>query len=153
MAAPLPDFSMIIAGVSAAMQAIQTWVAVRDRNQAAEVYDDTFEEALSDIKIAEESSLLVAVVPMHILIVLASRTDDCFNRYSVMLKSEEEFLPSEIDEATLAVKKCVCRDLKIIYELNGSIPAGKLQQWWELYHCKNMKDDLDSSSQLNASTS
>jgi len=139
MSAPFPDFSIIIAGVSAAMQAIQTWVAFRDRKQAAQAYDKTFQEALSDIKVAEESSLLVSIVPMHILIVLAGRTDDCFNKYSNVLKAEGEFLPAEIDQATLAVKKCVCRELNRIYELNGSIPPGKLKQWWELYRCKDLR--------------
>jgi len=65
MAAQLPDFSALIAGVPAAMQAIQTWIAFRDRKRAAEVYDDTFEQALSDIAVAEESSLIASIIPMH----------------------------------------------------------------------------------------
>jgi hypothetical protein len=135
MSAPLPDFQFIIAAASAAMQAIQTWLAFRDRKRAAKTYDVALSSALSDVTTAEESHLLTTVVPLHILISLAGRTDNCFNRYSEILKSDQEYLPSEVDDATLALKRCVCRELRRIYELNGSIPPGKLREWWNLYRC------------------
>jgi hypothetical protein len=138
MAMGMPDSQTMIAGISAVMQAIQTWLAVRDRKRAADAYDNILSIALSDREVAEESYYLNSVVPLHILIALVGRTENCFNRYSDILKSEEAFLPSEVDEATIAVKRCVCRELKRIYELSGSVPPGRLQRWWELYDCENI---------------
>jgi len=84
---------MIVAAF-AAMQAIQTRLAFRDRRRGAKAYDITFDNALSDIKIAKESHGLTTITP----VAHSHRTDwshlNRFNQYSEILKSEQELLPS-----------------------------------------------------------
>ena len=129
---PLPlSPEVVIAGISATMQAIQTWIQFRDRKRAV--------EPLKRIEvtpaIADEAQRLQSVVPMEVLVKLRERAERCWTKYTSTL-DDDSYLPDEIDKATHAVRQCICRELRRIYKLNGSIPPGKLLDYWKQYQCE-----------------
>lgn len=64
----------------------------------------------------------------------SSRVKRCFDKYAMVLK-DNDYLPGEIDDATEALKKCVCRELHRLQEVNGNIPHGILRNYWNQYRC------------------
>ena len=52
-----------------------------------------------------------------------------------MVLKDNDYLPGEIDDATEALKKCVCRELHRLQEVNGNIPHGILRNYWNQYRC------------------
>jgi|SRR6185436_16760479 len=123
----------IIAAISAVMQGIQTWISIKDRKRTGEVVNSTFSSELSNRDIMVESRTLQSIIPPEVMATLVGRVNKCWIGFNSALKSDDEYLPSEMDSATEAVKKCVCRELTRIYKLNGSVPEGILRKWWEMY--------------------
>jgi len=132
--APQFDPAAIVALYSAAMQTIQTWFQVRDSRQAQQAFDERFRSARVDSEVRLQAEDLAQIVPAHILEQMAARVFRCWESYGDVLKGG--FLPSEVDEATESVQACLCRELKRIYGLNGSIPPGEMRKWWKEY-CVN----------------
>ncbi len=126
------DPATFIAGVAAVMQAIQTWVAVRDSRAAANRFSSTMRAEQTNPQVVREGEILESLIPGAVLDKMIERVNTCWKRYERVL-NDEEYLPSEIDDATEAVKRCICRELSRIYDLNGDVPEGKLQQYWIQY--------------------
>jgi hypothetical protein len=130
--------STLISGISATLQAIQTWVAYRDSKQAAEAFEIELETAHERPEIQAEIKALNDAVPPTIIITLVERADGCWTKYHDMLKAPEgSWLPADLDSATEAAKACVCRELNRIRKLKGQLPPGKLSQWWDELDCDN----------------
>jgi len=121
-----------IAGISAAFEAIQTWLQFQDGRRADEVFERQFRSTLSSADTEQRAAALSSVVPEAVLNDLMERARQCWARYRHVLVANE-FLPAEIDEATTAVRKCVCRELGRIVELNGSIPDAQLDAQWNCF--------------------
>jgi hypothetical protein len=125
------DPTLIVTGFSAVLQATQTWLQYRDSKRAAEAFRSRITNAPKETRILQQAATLAQLVPQPILDTLGGRARKCWERYLDVLKGD--FLPGEVDEATQNVKKCLCRELKRIHDLNGSIPAGDLSEWWNAY--------------------
>ena len=129
----MPDPTLIIAAISAALQAVRTWISMRDvrktDRRARTGYRRTAEAKLA----REQGGRLKRILPADILSTIEKRIDTCWDRYRLVINPDTGSTAREIDEATQDLKRCICTELKRIYDLNGSIPAGKLREWWELY--------------------
>lgn len=123
---------LIISGVSAVMQAVQTWLQLRDRRRASEPLARVEEQAPA---YQAEGQALQNIVPPDVLHILQQRAQECWLKYKEVL-DDERYLPPEIDKATKAVQECICRELRRIKELNGSVPPGVLSRYWTQYSCE-----------------
>lgn len=130
MAFPFPDPTIVISGVSAVLKAIDTWVKYRDSKRAADAFKNEI-SAKKSLQVEQEAHVLLEIIPFEILERMTERTERCWTRYKDVL--DGEYLPSEVDEATEAVKACICRELNRIVKLGQQIPPGKLTEWWNTY--------------------
>ncbi|HTY11507.1 MAG TPA: hypothetical protein VMF88_10585 [Bacteroidota bacterium] len=127
---------IIIAGISATMQAVDLWATLRDRKKANNAFKETYPKINSDRQLQLEATQLENLVPVDVLNNMQVRVERCWTSYNDVLVDEDGYLPNEVDSATVAVKKCICRELRRIRDLNGSIPPGILSKWWDKY-CMN----------------
>jgi len=125
---------LITATISAGMQAIDLWLTLRDRNKAKTALLQIPFIQYTPENVAEAQNL-INLIPQELLEALCARIQKCFDNYGMVL-NDEQYLPQQIDSATEAVKKCVCRELNRIYSLNGSIPDGILRRYWSQYKCE-----------------
>lgn len=134
MATPQPfaDPQVLVAIVSAAAATIRTWLQTRSQEQAKEAARTAAEEARDDPAVLYEARVLEDLVPPEILAQMIERVETCWKRYSEVLEGDD-FLPTEIDGATEAVKACICRELRRLKSVNRTIPGGKLKDWWSAY--------------------
>jgi len=122
---------IIIAGISATMEAIELWLSVRDRLRARRVFVDSYQRITPSQRL--EARQLESLVPPDVLDSMKERVERCWERYSKVLKDEQGYLPDEVDSATQAVQRCICRELQRLLELNREIPPGTLKRWWDAY--------------------
>jgi hypothetical protein len=130
---PLPDPQTMIAAVSAVLQAIQTWIAYRDKTASSRSFDQAFSEAHTDPKVAAEGATLSNLVPSDILGTMTGRVETCWKHFRIIIAPNSAYVDPEVDEQVEAVKRCICRELRRLYRLNRSIPPGKLSDWWNAY--------------------
>lgn len=123
---------IMIAGVAAAFEAVQTWIAVRDRRLAAASLEAPESRRRDNPSLWDENRALLDAVPFDVLQTMEKRTRTCWERYHEVLKDDEKYLPEDIDKATKAVKACICRELQRIIDVNGSLPPGQLRRWWDV---------------------
>jgi len=125
---------VLISTISAAMQAIELWLTLRDRKKASAAIEQA--ASIRQLpQVIEEARNLAMLIPSDILDTLSNRVDQCFKKYKVVL-TDGQYLPAEIDEATEAVKACICRELRRIKSINGGIPIGVLNEYWNQYKCE-----------------
>lgn len=130
------DPSLIVSGISAVLQAAQTWIAYRDSRHAARVFSDVMASGTSNPILAHAATQLFSLAPPQVINALGNRVQVCWDRYIDILGAPPgSFLPPEIDDATEAVKACVCRELKRLKSINGSLPSGQFTKWWNEYKC------------------
>ena len=129
------DPAILIAALSASLEAVQTWFAFRDARRSSEALGSAYDRALRSPETRASAERIGFLIPEDLLDSLTRRVDKCFDLYRDVLDSEDEYLPQEIDEATEALRKCVCRELHRIQRVLGSIPD-ELGQWWDLYECE-----------------
>lgn len=127
------DPSLLVAGISALLKAIDVWIRYRDSQRAEEAFRREQEEAPKTPQIQTEARALATIIPQDILDSLIARAERCWTGYKAVL--EGRYLPDEVDDATEAVKSCICRELKRIDALGEPLPPGKLKTWQEKY-CK-----------------
>ena len=120
-----------IAGISGVLQAVQVWYASKSHAQARNAFDRAFSSAQKSLEVEEEARAVSQVVPQEIFDDLSERAQRCWTRYREVLNGE--YLPAEVDEATEALKKCICRELGRLISLGEPLPRGKLAQWWITY--------------------
>jgi hypothetical protein len=123
---------VVLAGISAVMEAVRVWIAVRDKNRTAETLAASRKRELESPATRKEALALQALVPVRILSAFADRVEQCFRNYEDVLTSGG-YLPNEIDDATEAVQRCVCRELRRLRAVNKSLPPGRLEELWEAY--------------------
>ena len=125
------ELTLIVGIISTAMQAIQTWIAVRDRDSTVRALDEGIAAAQVSAEIRVQSEALMHLVPPPILKILENRVQRCWDDFEVIVRGSR---PSdEIDQATQKLKRCICRELNRILDLNDTIPEGVLQDWWQQY--------------------
>ncbi|HWZ16008.1 MAG TPA: hypothetical protein VNW95_12290 [Mucilaginibacter sp.] len=129
-----PD--LLVAMVSASMQAIDLWLNFRDKEKVNAVMNQV-DYLQSSPQIQEEGDNLLLLIPVDVFDILSNRVQACFDKYKAMFDNNYEYLPAELDEATEALKRCICRELSRIYSLNGRIPDGTLSHYWNQYSCSN----------------
>lgn len=129
---PVADPSIIISAISAGLQAIQTWIAYRDLRKTRDALESEVASAATSDEIRQQAEVLGELIPAEVLVLMTTRVDLCWTRFKEVVGTGG-YLPAEVDEAVDAAKKCICRELRRINQLNGSLPPGKLQEWWNQY--------------------
>jgi hypothetical protein len=131
------DPSLIVSGIAAVLQAAQTWIAVRDTRRAANAFEATFSRAASSPALLNAATQLATLAPPHVVAALGNRVQACWTKYVDILNAPSgSYLPQDIDDATEAVKACVCRELRRLRSVNGTLPPGQLSDWWSQYQCR-----------------
>ncbi|ALS98324.1 hypothetical protein [Lacimicrobium alkaliphilum] len=127
----------IIAGISAFLQATQTWMQYRDSSRAAEAFKLEMLNAPKRPEILSDAKQVADIVPPKVLETLWQRSRKCWNNYIEMLDEPDgTYTPKELDDATFATNNCVCRELKRIkVVLGGRLPPGKMQEAWDVAGC------------------
>lgn len=129
---PFELANTLFAGINAVAAAVQVWVTYRDHYKAAEAFDVTFKRTLDSPEARAAAKELVAIIPEEVINDLEVRADKCWTGYRKVLGGN--YLPDEVDEATDSVQACVCRELKRIHKLNGTIPP-RWQGQWDRFEC------------------
>lgn len=124
---------LLVAIVSAVMRGVETWNSIRDRRRAAREASKTFDESLISNEVILEGQHLANLVPEPILMEMIKDVNDCWQRYLEIYQSKRDYLPQELDDASEAVMKCICRVLRRMYSLNRRIPPGRLTRYWDEY--------------------
>jgi hypothetical protein len=121
-----------LANVSAVTASAESWFALRDQKQAARAYREALDYARESGITRDEAKFLERVLPPQTTRILIERTDRCIAEYNKIMQSREEYLPNELDDATEAVMKCICRELSRIHRLTGSFRSlGVMDSWWK----------------------
>jgi hypothetical protein len=123
---------LLFAGISAVSAAAGVWRSTRNQAAAAREFDRT----LAAVQASPESLAAaneLSIIPADIVADLERRADQCWTGYRKVLGGK--YLPTEIDEATLSVQACVCRELSRLFKLGGHIPT-RWRGQWDRYHCE-----------------
>ncbi len=130
------DPILIVSAISGILQAVQTWIAVRDQKQATAAFDRGIKSGPSDVNVLAAAAQLSSLAPPSIIDAYGQRLQKCWTTYETMIRAPDgSYMPPEIDDATVAVKRCICRELARLKSINGSFPPGKLADWWNEYGC------------------
>ena len=121
---------IIIAGIHATLTALDIWHRERDRVKAHLAFEQTSQTITPERQ--AEARQLGMLIPPRVLETIQARMEKCWTHYDEMLAGND-YLPQQLDEAAEQVKKCLCRELVRIQELNGEIPPGTLRRMWQLY--------------------
>jgi hypothetical protein len=125
--------SLLFAGISAALSAIQVWQASRNKEAAAKQFDETFNKAKGAPETHKAAEQLLTIAPPEVIKQLEGRAESCWTNYRTVLGGP--YLPAEVDNATDAVKACVCRELVRIHDINGREIPERWRGQWEAYAC------------------
>lgn len=102
------------------MAALQVLQRERDYRLAKRTFQENFERNLTAPETLQAASALESVAPPEVIKKLHENAKKCWDHW---LESEEQpKLPGQEREADAAVKECVCRQLRRIVDLNGSLP-------------------------------
>ena len=127
---------LFLAMVSGIMQGVQTWLAVRDRAKARKAQEEAFVRTLQSPETARRAEALLSIIPVATIDLLRRRIKKCYDRFNEMLENDEEYFPQDLsDAAGKALPSCVCRNLKMIIDINGSLPDAELKKAWDTYSC------------------
>lgn len=89
-----------------------------------------------DTKLQQDTRVVIQLIPSDTLEIFERRILNCKNMYNEVLDSLGGFLPREIDDATNAFMKCICRELNRIIAINGILPPDPIfEGWWKQYKC------------------
>lgn len=80
-----------------------------------------------------ESLALEVGIPQRTFELMSGRVYQCFATFDQLLLDNP--LPGEVVNAAEQVTRCVCRELGVLKQLNGSIPDGPLEEWFTRYSC------------------
>ena len=127
------EATLIVALVRGGMQAISFWQNQKDRIKAINAIKDIDKISKQNDIIFENKSLL-NIAPQSTIDLMTDRIKNCFDRYNQVL-NDDDFLPAEIDKATNALIKCICREIERLVKINGKIPSKTLQEYRDLYNC------------------
>src|SRR5579871_3234739 len=126
---------LIVAGIAATMQAVQTWYQVRDSRKASAELQER-ESRTREPEIEQAAKTLTSVVPQSVLDSIQARLNKCWSGYQKVLDNPDEYTPDETSDATKAVIKCVCREITRVRDLTrGDIPAGPMTDFANKHDC------------------
>lgn len=131
------DFGLgqFITGVlSVGFQTLNLW---RETRNVIQVQDQLqqFNQVTNSTGIVDEGLLLESLIPTPILGTLRSRVEVCWNDFNDSV-SNLNITPNQLDRYSDGLKECICRELKVIKNLNGNLPTRQMQQWWDVYQCR-----------------
>lgn len=117
---------------------------IHDTSRNASEFIDSVAQSSNRIKekalyIQIEGARIARLIPEDVIRAFVERIERCWERYTNILQDDGSYLPSEIDEATDAVIKCICRELQRLFRLNQGIPGGILTDYWEKYACSTQR--------------
>jgi len=124
---------LLFAGISAAADAFHVWQSIRDKKAAAKAFDETFARMRGSQEARQAATQLLAIAPPDVIEQLENRAEKCWSGYRTVLGGP--YLPNEVDNATDAVKACVCRELKRIHSINGGKIPDRWRAQWDAYKC------------------
>jgi hypothetical protein len=126
---------LIVAGIAATLQAVQTWYQARDSHRASTQMEKRVEKTTNP-DVSKAAAELATIVPQPVLDTIQKRLDKCWTQYQSVLERPREYTPAEIDDATAAVVKCVCREVMRVHDLNGGhIPEGPMKEFFKRHNC------------------
>lgn len=143
------EVAILISAVSAVADVIQLWYKFKDRRKVMENYEEKITQPIK-AEFIKEAQVLQNLIPQDLLDVMNQRIQNCLTRYKKVMLSDIDYLPIEMDNATEAVRKCVCRELNRILKVNGFIPKGELSRFWDTYKCptiileKGLENSIDA---------
>ena len=98
---------------------------------------DSVQSLINDPGVQKEAEELIGFAPQTTIDILSQRIESCFTKYDVVLV-DDDFLPGEMDSATRALTKCICRELNRLKMANGNnLPTKTLNEMWNGYGCKD----------------
>lgn len=74
------DPTLIVSGISAVLQAVQTWIAYRDSQRAADAFSDAMARGTSDPALATAATQLVSLAPPGVVNALGNRVQACWSQ-------------------------------------------------------------------------
>jgi hypothetical protein len=84
--------------------------------------------------VIEEGRDLENLIPGHVLNTLKNRVEMCWSDFNDAL-ANPNITPTQLDRYATGLKECICRELKVIFTLNGTLPNSQLQNYWNQYKC------------------
>lgn len=93
-----------------------------------------FDEITNSSQILEEGLMLEGVIPNFVLVTLRGRVEVCWTDFNDAV-ANFNITPNQLDRYSEGLKECICRELKIIKNLNKELPTRKMQEWWDTYKC------------------
>ncbi len=124
----------IIAAVSAIMAAIGVWQKERDYKLTKAEYKRVYKESLTSKSIIREAEIVASLLPQQTLDLLGKRVEMCWEEFDEKIDPERGGI-SNPRHAEPDLENCICEELRSIKRLNGTIPDGKLKNWWNNYGC------------------
>jgi hypothetical protein len=119
--------------ISVGLQVLQMWKEGRSV-QDVQSKVKQFDEITSAQSIFTEGKLLESLVPYPVLNTLKGRVEICWTDFNEVA-ANQNLTPRQMDRYTEGLRECICRELKIIKRLNGSLPTKTMQDWWDGYQC------------------
>lgn len=127
------DPVLVISGMSAMMAALGVWQRERDYLLTKETHARVLRESQSNPDILNEARLVASLLPERTLDLLGSRVKACWEEFDRAISPGGGVIDPASAEPKL--EKCICSELRSIKRLNGSIPSGKMREWWNHYGC------------------
>ena len=129
--------ALLVSVFSAIMQSLQTWDQLKGRSRS-----DAVTRPLTDPDVQRQAMTIARLVPQEVLESLLTRIQRCFKNYKRVLDAPPtEYSQDEIDEATIALKSCVCKELARMKAIDGDLPADTvLVEYWGEYRCTTLTE-------------
>lgn len=130
---------MFLASLQAGMQAIQTWISVKDSRKVASRFREARDQFKVDPAIHSEAKRLQNLLPPATLSKLIAGVGQCFHHYDEIVADvlNGTRFDNELEIAsTVTLQSCVCRRLQYILASNGHLPTPTLEKWWREYGCE-----------------
>lgn len=116
------------------MAALGVWQKERDYKRTRETYQTVLAESLRSIEIQNEARLVATLLPQLALDLLGERAERCWGEFERAINPAAGNAPNPA-QAEPQLELCLCTELRSIKRLNGTIPPGKLREWWNHYGC------------------
>tara|TARA_R110002072_G_scaffold300257_1_gene477216 strand:- start:442 stop:1296 length:855 start_codon:yes stop_codon:yes gene_type:complete len=130
------ELGQFITGViSVGLQTLQVWRETRSV-EAVQSKAKEFDRITGSKLVMDEGLLLQQIVPSPVLNTLKGRVDLCWTDFNDAI-GNPNITPRQLDRYGEGLQECICRELRIIKNLNGSLPTQAMKDWWDLYKCAN----------------
>ena len=93
------------------------------------------QELINDEELRSELEQVKIVIPQSLYDQFFDKVKQGYSDFEEVHQADEEYTPQQQERAAKAVKNCICRQLRMLIDVNGSIPDGTLSEYWEIYKC------------------